>query len=137
MADVEYATHGGILVQKLFLLAISGGFSPIDTSAFAKGSEGQTRRTRRQSKQPPRFRKAKKLLLENWGDPIQPFISEAPQCLRYSAAVEFPRSAGVGHMCGSCRRRPVRAPRTIVLADDRPGDSRNRSDLAHPARSSR
>ena len=56
--------------KNYFSLAISGGFSPIDTSAFAKGSEGQTRRTRRQSSNHTRFRKAKKLLLENWGDPI-------------------------------------------------------------------
>ena len=56
--------------KNYFSLVISAEFSPIDTSAFAKGSERQIRRTRRRSSNHTRFRKAKKLLLENCSDPI-------------------------------------------------------------------
>src|SRR4030095_7893790 len=39
-----------------FSLAISAGFSPIDTSDFANGSERQIRRTRRRSSNHTRFK---------------------------------------------------------------------------------
>ena len=67
---VEYAAPGGILVQKLFLARDLRRIFAYRHERLRKRFGGQTRRTRRRSSNHTRFRKAKKLLLENWGDPI-------------------------------------------------------------------
>ena len=56
--------------------------------------------------------------------PFTPFISEAPQFCDIGAAVELPRSARVGHITYLAVDSSFGPPGTIVLADDRPGDSR-------------
>ena len=118
---VEYATHGGILVQKLFLARDLRRIFAYRHERLRKRFGGSNPQDPTAVKQPPAFGRPKNFF---WR--IGVIYSNHSSLKRLnvcdiSAAVEFPRSAGVGHIAYLAVSSPFGPRAQIVLADDRPG----------------